>query len=85
MVEKEFLIFDISGTGMAGINRFGGRNYYMSWQDSSAQVRNTSGTGSTPGTTAGRGAWILSLLKLNKSMTGLRDSSTVRFKHQIKQ
>ena len=26
---------------MAGINRFGGRNYYMSWQDSSAQVRNT--------------------------------------------
>jgi len=28
-------------TGMAGINRFGGRNYYMSWQDSSAKVRNT--------------------------------------------
>ena len=26
---------------MAGINRFGGRNYYMSWQDSSAKVRNT--------------------------------------------
>ena len=26
---------------MAGIHRFGGRNYYMSWQDSSARVRNT--------------------------------------------
>ena len=26
---------------MAGINRFGGRNYYMSWQDDSAKVRNT--------------------------------------------
>jgi len=28
-------------TGMAGIHRFGGRNYYMSWQDSSSRVRNT--------------------------------------------
>jgi len=28
-------------TNMAGIHRFGGRNYYMSWQDSSARVRNT--------------------------------------------
>jgi len=32
-----------------------------------------SGTGSTPGTTAGRGAWISSALRLGKSMSGSRD------------
>merc|ERR1712130_170450 len=33
-----------------------------------------SGTGSTPGTTAGRGAWTSSALRLGKSMSGSRDS-----------
>jgi len=33
-----------------------------------------SGTGSTPGTTAGRGAWTSSALRLGKNMSGSRDS-----------
>ena len=31
----------ISGTGMSGLHQFNGRNYWFSWQDSSARVRGT--------------------------------------------